>query len=147
MFHPERSSKSRVARVQVLATVALLAAVALVTGLATNVRAEAFICTPVAVGVFTGVDGQRMHIQCQSPYPASAIYYFAFPTKTTRKLEGSDVEYLPNYNADRFLDLATAAFVNGKKLFIWFDMADLSGTSIGCANFDCRLLRSAVITP
>jgi hypothetical protein len=41
------------------------------------------------------------------------------------------------------LSLLSAAFTAKKKLTIWYDPSDQSGSVIGCQTNDCRLIRGA----
>lgn len=145
MIQPKCQSTSRVARFLPLTAAALLVASALFAGLAKDARAESFVCTPTESAVFTGNLGSRLHIRCQQPYPNTNIVWFAFRTGNSRVTVGGDMEFVPNDNADRILNLATAAVVNNKNLAIWFDLADVSGVAIGCLAADCRLIKAVAL--
>lgn len=86
---------------------------------------EAVACDPVAVAVFSS----RIHVRCAASV-GGGIFYFAHSTQNA-----ADVQ--------RLLTVLTAAQVAGRSLLIWTDLADTSGTSIGCGAADCRLLRAA----
>jgi len=47
--------------------------------------------------------------------------------------------------AARILSILTTAQVAGRTLGIRYDPADKSGTSIGCLDSDCRLIRAVWI--
>ena len=111
---------------------ALLAALAASTPtLASTSKAPTsiFNCTPSTVAVFTN----RVHVSCN---PADgAIVYFAYcSTKDSAA-------------ASRFLSVFATAKATGKKLYIYFNPSDTSGTACGCQSGDCRVITGAEIRP
>lgn len=80
-------------------------------------------CVPVGIVTYS----TRVHVQCQSA--VSGIIYFAAPTADAA-------------NVARILSIITAAQVAGRTLSILYDPADTSGTAIGCAANDCRLIQA-----
>lgn len=78
------------------------------------------ICTPVVVGEFNN----RIHVRCS--VAVAGIVYFAVATSDANR-------------AARNLALWSTALVTGRDLRIYYDPANTSGTSIGCAAVDCRL--------
>ena len=81
------------------------------------------ICTPVNAGVFD----TRIHVRCS--VAVSGIFYFAAPTSN-------------NNRAARILAMLSTAVAASHDLRIYYDPADTSGASIGCAASDCRLIQS-----
>lgn len=80
-------------------------------------------CTPVNAGVFD----TRIHVRCS--VAVSGIVYFAAPTSN-------------NNRAARILAILSTAVAASHDLRIYYDPADTSGASIGCAASDCRLIQS-----
>jgi hypothetical protein len=88
--------------------------------------AEEFVsCDPVAVATFAS----RIHVRCAASV-GGGIFYFAHSTQNAAAVQ-------------RVLTVLTAAQVAGRTLLILTDLADTSGTSIGCGAADCRPLRAA----
>lgn len=88
--------------------------------------ADEFVaCDPVAVAVYS----KRIHVRC-SASAAGGIFYFAHSTQNAAEVH-------------RLLTILTAAQVAGRTLSILTDLADTSGTSIGCGAADCRPLKAA----
>ena len=91
-------------------------------------------CTPANVAVFP----QRIHIKCNETFDdgngSLTIQYFAVSTANAA-------------NVGRYQSLFTAAFVSGKRVYIFYDPTDLSGQSLACSNNDCRLVTGAAIVP
>ena len=79
--------------------------------------------TPTAVAHFDA----RVHVRCS--VPISGITYFAVSTSN-------------NNRAARVLALLTTALAAGRDITIFYDPNDTSGTSIGCAASDCRLIQA-----
>ena len=67
----------------------------------------------------------RVHVRCT--IAANGISYFVVPT--------ADSGF-----AARMQALATAAYLSGKPVGIWYDDADLSGVPYGCSADNCRVL-------
>jgi hypothetical protein len=84
---------------------------------------KSFTCNPIDVADFPG---KRIHVRC-SPGDG-AISWFALGTSNEAE-------------ASRVLSIAATAFAAKKTLTIWYDPADLSGSSLGCLNSDCRKIR------
>jgi hypothetical protein len=84
-------------------------------------------CTPVAVATFAN----RAHVRC-TPTIGGGIIYFA--------VNASDTAF-----AARFVSIGTAALVSGRGLSVFYDPADTSGTTFGCASSDCRRAKALVI--
>jgi hypothetical protein len=84
---------------------------------------KSFSCTPVDVAAFPK---SRVHVRC-SPGDG-AIAFFALG------LTNQD-------DANRVLSVAATALAAKKKLLIFYDPNDLSGSNIGCLTSDCRLIR------
>ena len=78
-------------------------------------------CTPTQSMVYSN----RVHVKCATA--VNGIYYFAAST--------SDANF-----ATRILTTANTGVVSGRTLNVLYDPADLSGSAIGCANSDCRLI-------
>lgn len=70
----------------------------------------------------------RTHVRCTESF--SGIQYFAI---------GHD----DSSATARILSILTAGALAGKTLIIGYDASDTSGTSIGCRENDCRLIKSA----
>ena len=85
--------------------------------------AQSITCTPVQVADFPG---SRIHILCAPP-GAGNIKYFALGVGDASE-------------ANRVLSLAASALVANRKLLIYFNPNDLSGTAFGCQNADCRAI-------
>jgi hypothetical protein len=87
---------------------------------ALRASAQAINCNPVNVATFSN----RVHVRCN---PGSgAIVFFAVSSANAAA-------------AQRFQDLAVAALVNNKTLFIQFNAADTTtGPAFGCLSSDCR---------
>ncbi len=81
------------------------------------------VCTPVNVGVFDA----RVHVRCS--VGVSGVFYFAASTSN-------------NNRAARILAMLSTAVAASHDVRIYYDPADTSGTSIGCAASDCRLIQS-----
>ncbi len=86
-----------------------------------------YVCSPVEVGVFTN----RVHVRCAAPAPGN-ILYFAVATADSK-------------HAARLLSLLLTSQVAGKNVGINYNPSDLSGSAIGCANSDCRLISWAAM--
>lgn len=84
------------------------------------------LCTPIAVAHFDA----RVHVRCS--VPVSGIVYFAVPTSN-------------NNRAARVLALLGTALAAGRDITIFYDPADTSGTAVGCAATDCRLIQAVEI--
>lgn len=96
-----------------------------------SMPAEAFdlhTCKLEAVGAWE----DRVHVRCNTPYPSTSIYYFAVPA-SAREM------------ASRVEAIGLVAQVTGATVYIYFDLADTSGTSFGCAASDCRSIASLEI--
>lgn len=85
------------------------------------------LCTPIGVAHFDA----RVHVRCS--VPVSGIVYFAAPTSN-------------NNRAARLLALLGTALAAGRDVTIYYDPADTSGTTIGCAANDCRLIQAVEIS-
>ncbi len=121
-----------------LIVVLLLAAAALglvVSGrfTAQAVRADApkplaLTCTVVDVGIFI----QRVHVQCTPSVVigTNTVRYWAYPTSDSA-------------GASRFLSLFETAKAIPTTLTIYYDPNDLSGSTFGCSNNDCRRILGA----
>jgi hypothetical protein len=83
-------------------------------------------CTPVQSMAYSS----RIHVKCSAS--VGGIYYFAASTSNAD-------------NAARMLSTINAGLVSGRTLSILYDPADLSGSSIGCSNSDCRLIQAVGI--
>jgi hypothetical protein len=81
-------------------------------------------CTPDQVMVFT--TAPRIHVRCASA--VGNVRYFAVSTADQAQ-------------AARVLAVISTALAAGRTLIINYDPDDLSGSSIGCLNSDCRLIR------
>jgi hypothetical protein len=90
---------------------------------------QVYGCTPANVAVFDN----RIHVNC-TVANASGIQYFAVPTADRDR-------------ANRTLALLLAAISTGATVGVHFDPNDLSGSAIGCANADCRLITWAFMLP
>ena len=88
--------------------------------------AAARSCTPAAVGDFQ----IRIHVRCSTA--VDGIVYYAVATTDSNR-------------AARVLAILSGAFLGGHQVEIYYDPADLSGSSIGCSNVDCRLLLNVEI--
>jgi hypothetical protein len=84
---------------------------------------KSFVCTPIEVGVFPK---KRIHVKC-SPGDG-AISYLALGVADAGE-------------ANRTLSILSTAFAVKKRLTIWSDPADTTGTGIGCQTNNCRLIR------
>lgn len=80
-----------------------------------------FICTPTGVATFP----QRVHVRCSAAQ--SGIAFFAYRSSDST-------------GAARNLSLASSALIAGRSLRIFYNPADLSGSSVGCNKSDCRLI-------
>jgi hypothetical protein len=89
-------------------------------------NAEWTTCTPLNVAAY----GSRIHVKCVEI--VGGIQYFAASTANAA-------------NAARLLSLLNTAHVTGRQLDILYEPSDTSGTAIGCAESDCRLLLAAAI--
>jgi hypothetical protein len=109
--------------------VSLLAgAVVLLSGGASLFAAEkAFQCTPIEVGTFPG---KRIHVRC-SPGDGD-IKYFALGVSNASE-------------ANRTLSILSTAYAAKKRLQVWYDPDDVSGSAIGCKKADCRLIRGVQV--
>jgi hypothetical protein len=83
-------------------------------------------CTPLNVAAYSN----RIHVKCVET--VGGIQWFAASTANAA-------------NAARILSLLSTAQAAGRTLSILYDPDDTSGTSIGCAATDCRLLHAAAI--
>lgn len=102
------------------AATALLSALPLLGDGAAAYAAETS-CTPSNVIVFAN----RVHIRCEET--VGGIRFFAAPT--------SDAAH-----AARVLSVISTATVAARNVVIFYDPANTSGTAIGCAASDCRLI-------
>jgi hypothetical protein len=89
-------------------------------------NAEWTTCTPLNVTAY----GSRIHVKCVEI--VGGIQYFAASTANAA-------------NAARLLSVLNTAHVAGRQLDILYEPSDTSGTAIGCAESDCRLLLAAAI--
>jgi hypothetical protein len=80
------------------------------------------VCTVTGVANFSA----RMHVCCAQSF--SGIFFFAHRSSDSA-------------GAARYTSIATSALIAGRTVRIFYDPADLTGSSIGCGNGDCRLLR------
>lgn len=80
-------------------------------------------CTPVNSMSYAN----RVHVKCSAA--VSGISYFA--------VSSSNAD-----TANRAMSTINAAMVSGRNLNVLYDPADLSGSSIGCSNSDCRLIQA-----
>jgi hypothetical protein len=80
-----------------------------------------------------GAWADRVHVRCNAPYPGSTIYYFAVPA-TAREM------------ASRVEAIGLVAQVTGANVRIYFNLADTSGSSFGCAAGDCRTVSGLEVT-
>jgi hypothetical protein len=117
----------------ILMLLALLAVWAVVGRLSTpNVHAavnrSAFNCTPFDVGVWI----QRVHVRCTTTVNigGNVISWWAYPTSDSA-------------GASRFLSLFETAKATGTTLTLYYDAADLSGSTFGCGSTDCRRIWGA----
>ncbi|MBI4510179.1 MAG: hypothetical protein HY698_11135 [Deltaproteobacteria bacterium] len=83
-------------------------------------------CTPQESMTYAN----RVHVKCATA--VSGIRYFAVSTSNSSF-------------AARVLSTVNSAVVAGRGLWVLYDPADLSGSSIGCQNSDCRLLQAVGI--
>jgi hypothetical protein len=90
---------------------------------------DTFECTSVGVAVYP----ERIHVEC-SPATPAGIRFFALGTSHSS-------------HTARILSILSMAHVTGKPIYILYDQGDTSGTAIGCADTDCRLIISAAILP
>ena len=105
----------------------LAAALALMTLVLPQNAAAAAVdtyCTPDQVIVFT--TAPRLHVHCTAS--VGGVSYFALSTTDQAQ-------------AARVLSVINTALVAGRTLTIRYDPNDLSGSSIGCQNNDCRLIQ------
>ncbi|MBT8401695.1 MAG: hypothetical protein KJO98_14550 [Rhodothermia bacterium] len=102
------------------AAVALLASLGLASAPAYAVETS---CTPLNVIVFTN----RVHIKCEES--VGGISFFAAST--------ADAAHVA-----RVLSVISTATVAGRPVTVFYDPADTSGTAIGCAANDCRLIQA-----
>lgn len=75
----------------------------------------------------------RVVAHCASGYvvnPTTTIYWFAFPTSDSG-------------NASRMLSIFETAKATGSTVTFYFDTSDLSGSTYGCLNSDCRAIWAA----
>ncbi len=84
-------------------------------------RAADVACTPSNVIVFSN----RVHIRCEETF--GGIRFFAAPTSNAA-------------HVSRILSVITTATVAGRTVVVFYDPANTSGTAIGCAASDCRLI-------
>jgi hypothetical protein len=124
------NAQGRITLVTLLIPVLVTAAVLLTSSQPLLARPPAAIithtCTPTGIGVFAN----RIHVRCSTGgEPGAAIVYFAYCTAQDAALSA------------RFLSTITAAKATGKNLVLFYDQADLSGTSCSCSNPDCRLFQ------
>jgi uncharacterized protein YchJ len=88
--------------------------------------------TPDQVAVFA----TRVHVHCASTNPTIAgVSWFAVPTSP-------DSAY-----ASRVLSVFQSAMVANKRLWLYVDPSDTSGSIFGCNSGDCRRIVGAEITP
>jgi hypothetical protein len=90
-------------------------------------KAASLTCTPEDGGVFPG---KRIHVQCTKG--DGDIKWFALGVSN-------------DGDANRMLSILSTAFALQKKLTIWYEPGDTSGSSIGCKANDCRLIEGARI--
>lgn len=90
--------------------------------------ASSFVCTPADVGVFI----QRVHVRCTVTVNVGGnlVAYWAYPASDSA-------------GASRFLSLFETAKATGTNITIYYDPADLSGSTFGCGNSDCRRIWGA----
>ena len=88
----------------------------------------AFVCTPFDVGVFI----QRVHVRCTvaANVGGNLVSWWAYPTSDSA-------------GASRFLSLFETAKATGTNITIYYDPADLTGSTFGCGNSDCRRIWGA----
>jgi hypothetical protein len=84
-------------------------------------NAAEITCTPINAGVYSN----RVHVKCQESF--SGITYFAVPASNTN-------------TASRVLDVITSAITSGKKVAVQYTPSNLSGSTFGCLNSDCRVI-------
>ena len=84
-------------------------------------NAAEITCTPINAGVYSN----RVHVKCQESF--SGIMYFAVPASNTNM-------------ANRVLDVITSAITAGKKVAVQYTPSNLSGSTFGCLNSDCRVI-------
>lgn len=84
-------------------------------------NAAEITCTPINAGVYSN----RVHVKCLESF--SGITYFAVPATNTT-------------TANRALDVITSAITAGKKVAVQYTPSNLSGSTFGCLNSDCRVI-------
>ena len=80
-------------------------------------------CKVQVVGTFEN----RVHALCSTPDRATSIYYCAVPA-SAREM------------ASRVEAIGLVAQVTGATVYVYFNVADTSGTSFGCSASDCRTI-------
>lgn len=85
-------------------------------------------CTVLDVGVFI----QRVHVRCTTTVNigGNIIAWWAYPTSDSA-------------GASRFLSLFETAKATGSTLTLYYDANDLTGSTFGCGNTDCRRIWGA----
>lgn len=87
-----------------------------------------FACTVMDVGVFI----QRVHVRCTNAQTVggNTISWWAYPSSDSA-------------NASRFLSVFETAKATGSTVTLYYDGTDLSGSTFGCGNSDCRRIWGA----
>ncbi len=81
-------------------------------------------CNPTEVATFTN----RIHVHCS--VGVGDIDFFAAPTNSE--------------HVDRYLSIIMFAIERNTELFVAYDISDLSGSSFGCRNDDCRAIHGLI---
>ncbi len=89
-------------------------------------NANYVLCTPTNVGVFP----ERIHIRCTQNF--GGVIYFAVSTSNA------------NF-ANRVLDVWKTGLTTGRQVGIDYNPSDLTGSSVGCLNQDCRIIRYTLL--
>ncbi len=93
---------------------------------AQNAGEQAYACTPASVAVYP----QRIHVRCAQA--VQGFTFFALGLQNTA-------------HTQRVLSLLDSALSSGRRIYVWSDLKDTSGVSIGCQANDCRLLSSVEV--
>ncbi len=87
-----------------------------------------FTCTIQDVGVFI----ERVHVRCTTSVVigANTIWWWSYPNSDSA-------------TASRFLSLFETAKATGTTVTVFYDPNDLTGSTFGCYNSDCRRIWGA----
>ena len=108
--------------------------------------------------VRVGGPNARLELQCGTPYQGT-ISYFTYPSSGTNSADadrllslaqGHDLNRVYSHY-ESSVALSDPMVIDTDKLFsqLWilFDPSDLSGTSYGCLNQDCRTIMALSLVP